>query len=230
MKRYFHHILISIICIISAIITGSLLMIAVYSLPVSNIRKNVSRSLDIYTTEGDYYSWAPEISSAQLDNFTDTLMLNIASFKGNGSVINQAMNNSYITYDDEDSKSLTLAKALSDDSINGAVIVDYPRYWHGYLIWLKPLLCFMTMSDIRILLMCFQLILAVYLIIEIYQKSSVKTAFPIGLALLCLNPVSTALCMQYACIYTLTLTSILVMLKAGYYKKNSYYTDMHPKG
>ena len=86
--------------LIASIMIGTILMIAVYCLPVSAIRINAKKSLSIYERENDTYNWAPGISSSHLDNFTDSLMINNAVFLGTGSVIDDAMNNPWLNYED----------------------------------------------------------------------------------------------------------------------------------
>lgn len=90
--------------------------------------------------------------------------------------------------------------------------VSYGRYWHGYLVFLKPLLLLFTFSDIRMMNAAIQLILACAVLLVAYRKCGVRLVLPLGLALLSLNPISTALCMQYSSIYYLMLISVLVML------------------
>lgn len=209
-------------CLLTAIVMGTLLMLAVYNLPVNAIRANVRKSISIYETENDGYYWAPWISSSHLDNYTDSLMINEAAFLGTGSVKNDAMNNPWVNYEDL-SKSQCLVRSVSQDTLEGGTVVNYARYWHGYLIWLKPLLSFMTMADIRILSMCFQFTILTCLIIELYKKGGKKLVIPFGLVILSLNPISTALCMQYACVYSITLIAALIIIRRQMYDSNNYW-------
>lgn len=79
-----------------AIVAGTILMILVYSIPIQPIRKHVTEASSIYSIEGDYYKWSQSNTTTVLDNFTDALMLNEASFIGTGNIIADAMNNPYI--------------------------------------------------------------------------------------------------------------------------------------
>lgn len=201
--------------IIFSAVLATLLIIAVYCLPVSGIRDNARKSLDIYKVENNHFSWAAGIGGTKLDNFTDAFMLNIATFSGSGSVIDDAMINYYVVYEEEEPSISWLKKGLSEDE--GAVIQEYARYWHGYLVWLKPLLLIMGLSDIRVLNMCLQFTLLLWVLLELYKKSGLKLAVPYAVAMLSLNPISTALCMGLSCIYNITLIGTLVMLKTKSY-------------
>ena len=209
--------------IIISLVVGTLAMIAVYCIPVEHIRENVRKSAVIYEKENDDYRWAPGISSTLLDNFTDAIMINNAAFIGTGSVIDDAMNNPWVDYEDVSSKPLAMLKAASEDTLENATVVNYARYWHGYLVWLKPLLYFLTVSDIRVLNMCIQFTLLFFVLIELYKKKGYRIAIPFGLAILMINPVTTALCMQLSCIYYITLIAALFMLCTDLYKKDTYW-------
>ena len=83
--------------------------------------------------------------------------------------------------------------------------VTYARYWHGYLTVLKPLLLFFTPADIRLLNMTVQFLLVALVLMLAYKRSGLSLTLPLGAAILCINPVSTALCLQYTDVYVLTL-------------------------
>lgn len=215
-------VLYTIVCIASAIILGTILMIGVYCLPVQNMRENARKSSAIYEVEGEYYSWAPNIKSSQLDNFTDALMINNATFLGTGSVIHDAMMNPFVTYDEVSTQTQYMMKSVSEDMFGGGV-VNYARYWHGYLIWLKPLLMIFTISDIRMISMCFQLVLLLAIILELYQLGGYRKVVPFTLAILSINPISTAICMQHACIYCIMLIAVYIMLRFRVYRSKDYW-------
>lgn len=147
-------------------------------------------------------------------------MLNNAVFRGSGSVVRDAMNNPYVVVGNME-QSIGLVKHLVDDNLETQV-VNYPRYWHGYLVWLKPLLMIMSYADIRILFLFLQGMLAMLTVIELYKYTGYRGVVPFGFMLLCINPISTAMCMQYACVYTITLVAAYIMLKFKVYKSSKY--------
>lgn len=224
MKSFLKSALFSIVCVIVSIVAAVLLMTAVYTIPTDRISENIKASIGYFNNEDDSYWWALGIDGTHYDNLTDALMFNAAAFPNGKSAIKDAMNNSHYDYSGEGSKSMALAKAVSGTSDPFDTIkVNYPRYWHGYLLWMKPLLYLMTMSELRVLCMCFQFILAAVLLIVLYKKYGIRIAIPFGLVILCMNPVSTALCMQYASIYCIMLISALIMVLTGMWAQNSYW-------
>ena len=214
-------------CLICAIATGTILLILVYSLPISTIRKNVNDSIYIYEQEGDYYNWAPWRDGSMLDNFTDAFMINIAAFSGTGSTAIDAMKNYWVCYPELEAQVSGrvphLLRTLKSDTYDLGTFEEYSRYWHGYLIWLKPMLCITEFANIRILNMYIQLALLILIMIELYKISGYKTVVPFFLSMLIINPVSTVLCMQYSCMYYITLISVFILLKWKLYVSHNQW-------
>lgn len=93
---------------------------AVYSLPDFNVKQNFNASQEVLNKEGDW----PPVSQyyklqTMLDNFTDLRVMMPRTVSGNS----------------------PLVSAMS--------MGDYPRYWHGYQVFLKPLASFFDYQQIR---------------------------------------------------------------------------------
>ena len=197
--------------LLAAILAGILLMTAAYLLPTARMRHNVEISLPYILSEGDRYQWAPYHNGTELDGFTDAIMLGNAIYEGQASPLQKAMVNPRAEYTPGDSVPVdSLGRYAQKEE--GYREVTYARYWHGYLLFLKPLLLFFTPSDIRLLNMTVQLLLAALVLGLCYQEKGFRLALPMGAALLCLNPISTALCFQYTDVYLLTLVFCGVLL------------------
>ena len=54
---------------------------------------------------------------------------------------------------------------------------EYARYWHGYLVFLRPLLVFFNITQIRALLYIALVILAIILLYLLYKRVNIQTAF-----------------------------------------------------
>lgn len=211
-----------ILSLLIAIIIGTLLMICVYSINTDRMIKQVQMSFPIYKQENFHYSYAPTVVSSSLDNYTDAIIINVAAFKrGNNvkQIINNALTNPRYIYPNMGPIDY-LIKAYSTDG-NGERR-NYGRYWHGYLIYIKPLLCFYSVSDIRFLNMCIQFILIMLLLLELYKKGGAKLSIPCLAGIVALNPISSALCFQYSSMYYITFISALILLKKEIYNSSSY--------
>ncbi|WP_367378090.1 hypothetical protein [Enterococcus gilvus] len=102
------------------IIIYSVLLTAVFSIPNSYLHNNQESSYKLLNSEGMY----PSLSSSdweatRLDNFTDKLMI-----------------------EKSDKKTSNFLKAAFS-------IDNYPRYWHGYQLLLRPLLVFVSYGTVR---------------------------------------------------------------------------------
>ncbi len=198
--------------IIISIILGALLLMLVYSLPIKNIIGNIANSSNIYATNEMYPQWAPDNLGSTIDNYTDSLMLNLALFPGTGSSIKDSMNSPYLHFLNSQTPIEDLFLSFSEANYEYAYLQTYPRYWHGYLTVLKPLLSVTSFSNIRMMNAYLQLILLCVVCIKLFQLGKAKALLPFGDAILVINPISTALCMQFSSIYYITLLGILSLL------------------
>ena len=199
------------VCLLLSILAGILLMTCVYILPTGRMLTQADRSLPIFENEGTSFCWAPEEKSARLDGFTDAIMLQTAVYVRDENPMKAAMRNDRMEFTEGKLDPAGSLKQYVYGDRSGYV-VDYARYWHGYLLFLKPLLLFFSLSDIRMMNAALQLILAAGVLLLAFRKRGLRLALPMGLALLVLNPVSTALSMQFSSIYYLTLLGLLIML------------------
>ena len=197
--------------LLASILAGIVLMSCVYMLPTGRMLTQADRSLPIFENEGTSFCWAPEERSARLDGFTDAIMLQTAVYVQDENPMKAAMRNDRMEFSEGKLDPAGSLKQYVYGNRSGYV-VSYARYWHGYLLFLKPLLLFFSLSDIRMMNAAFQLILAAGVLLLAFRKQGLRLALPMGLALLVINPISTALSMQFSSIYYLTLLGLLVML------------------
>ena len=224
--KFFGYVFISLL---SAVCVATVLMIAVYSLNTDKIKQNISYSLSLYEGKSTYTNFASDIPAAKIDNFGDTFLLNEAGFERGNSFSEIVYNAMYVPrydYMNLESPVQALQKAYSDTSRNplenGALISDNSRYWHGNLVFLKPLLLFMNYSDIIILGMCIQLILLIALAFELNKKGGKNLLFVFLSGIFLLNPITAALCLEISNIYSISLISAFIMLKKEIYKSPHY--------
>ena len=197
-------ILIALSLLLAAILLGTVLVTCAYILPTGRMRTNVAESFETIDTEGGSFTWAPGYAGSRLDGFTDNIMLQTAVYDGSDGALREAMLNRRMSYPKSQlSPGDALINYVYGDREGEAE--SYGRYWHGYLLFLKPLLLFFNLSDIRMFLMLAQWGLAAAAVLCAYQKGGIRLVLPLGAAIACLNPVSTAMSMQYSSIYLLML-------------------------
>lgn len=202
------------------IFLGTALIISVYLLPMEPIRDNVVKSIHLLLEEGDYPTYDGIYGYTTLENYTDALMLNIAAYDGDESVLERAMMNYRINYEGELPTS-SLDKMVNN--VGNGKKVEYSRYWHGYLITLKPLLMLFSYQEIRVINSFVIFLLLVMTVLLMYKRCGFEYVFAFSIAVLILNPTIISLSLEYSDIFYITVLSIIFLL----YKKE--WLDILPE-
>ena len=138
--------------LVIAAVAGFLLIVGVYAIPKTRMVNNINRSKELLETEGNYRYWAADVLNTQSDNFTDSLMADIAINPGTGKLLYDSMINCYVGWADTDNSSTWLLRVAGGEPLyEGYEQVVYGRYWHGYLVWMKPLLLVFNIPELRII-------------------------------------------------------------------------------
>lgn len=119
-------------------------------IPSSSLKKNVGESVNTFKNEGIYPSYGVVGRQIVLDNYTDSLMVNTAYSVDSSQPLRSAVSAVRRT----ESVNQTNQIVNLDASYTGRAKtpVFYERYWHGYLVYLRPLLVLIPYSGIRIVL------------------------------------------------------------------------------
>lgn len=148
--------------------------------------------------------------SKLLDNHTDTIMLGSALYhKPDSSVLERALNVYRAQYDDA-LPSYCLLAYVND--YEGVSVASYPRYWHGYLVFLKPLLLFTDYLGFRTLNKILLLSLTAAVIGVLVKRGQKRAVLPFVTAVLFLRPSAVAYSLQYSTIFYTSITALLVMV------------------
>ena len=190
-------------------IIGLLLLLIVFALPVNRIDRNVANSAEFLKSEGMYKHIAKWCSS-RLDNQTDTLMLSESAFDSDDSLLNKVL----FVYRGKIGKKPNYY-VLLDHYIQGIEydgVAAYPRYWHGYLLYVKPLLILFNYQTIRIINGIVQLLLNLGIIYYLNKKGLRKYIIPYILSFLMMMPVAMACSLQFSsCFYVYSFFTILLL-------------------
>lgn len=199
--------------LICGIAVGFLLLVAVYAIPVAPIAKNVilsAQALDGSWETGEipYEQLVKGYLTTQLDNTTDATMLMAAVHENDQPLLRRAINVSAYAYQGMDTALIEYARSGTENLRS----VDSARYWLGFLIWLKPLLCVFSYMDIRALQMALQLLLLGGVLLGFHRRGLSTAAPAFVLSLLAITPAITGFSMQFSSVYTLYLVAALVLL------------------
>lgn len=211
MKVFLHKCLRVILILVLSIITGYLLLMGAYSIPTGRMEQHLEASANVFLSEGAYPEVILGYKDSRLDNWTDALMLLTAVYEDGSPAYIASLKNTRPIIDGK-STAECLTSIYADHEQNGIGHYDYKRYWHGYLVLLKPLLYLMRYSSIRYLNMIVQLFLFTWVVAVLSSQKRTKLIFPIFIAWLFMNPVSTILSMQFTAVTVLMLVQLLLFL------------------
>ena len=204
MKKVFRN---SIWILPLGILLGFLLLLGIFSAPVSVDEGRVNAAAAIMKEEGSF----PEevYSRRMLDNYTDSLMLLEAADEGSEALLDRAVN-VYYTAEKGRSPVATLADQLEPGTVP-TYRHAYARYWHGFLVFLKPAFALLGFHRIRTLnlLIQYSLLMAVLLLIRRRRGAAL---FPFLLTLLFLAPMAIGKSLQFSSVYYLILIGSLLLL------------------
>lgn len=203
-----------VIVVAISVIVGGILMIGSYHLPTNLMFNNVKKSIPLFTIEGLYPSWAGLIGrkndSARLDNYSDAVMLSTAIYPTSKSKIKDAMLNPSYKYKNRNPVQSLIGYLKKTKKFT---IFYYPRYWHGYLIVLKPLIMVFDIAYIRLLNMLLQMIVVAYLTTFLGCAYGKGYGLSLFLSYLLLNPVSLSMSFHYSSVFYVTSLISIFLLK-----------------
>ncbi len=202
--------------LLGGITAGFLLLAAVYALPDEPIANNVRLSVQALdgsweTGEIPYEQLVKGYQSTQLDNSTDATMLLIAACQSDLPLVQRVVETA--TYAKQGSPYAALLQYGQTGS-EGLTVVPVARYWHGFLVFLRPLLSFLSYMDIRVLLMAVEQLMVLAVLAGFYKRSLLRYAPAFALALLCVTPAVAGFSLQFSTVFLLFLTSMLVLIFA----------------
>ncbi|MBO5039324.1 MAG: hypothetical protein J6C85_07735, partial [Alphaproteobacteria bacterium] len=108
-------------------------------------------------------------------------MLNTAAFLGRNSIFYDTITNPRTEYGGHNQVS-NLFLTAQNESLANAHIINHPRYWHGYLVFLKPLLLFFDIQNLRTINFVTQNILLLLVIFLLYRHTNFKYTLSFVLA------------------------------------------------
>jgi len=211
MKKIAVYVMQAVGILTAGLVLGTLLLMAVYALPAASVEKNVAASAEIFEREGDHptlFAW----TKTRLDDWTDALMLLNARYSGPESNLEKAMlvprrQSLYL-----DGMNTLIEENRGGIKSNDYFVASYSRYWHGYLIFLKPLLMLTDYPGIRIFNLILQTVLTVSVLAVMWKKGFRYCMVPYFVTVLSLMPIDNAFSMQYADVTYLFSIGVLLML------------------
>lgn len=197
-------------------IVGLGALILVHFLPTEPMREHVYWSLDMIEKEFEDELLVTGYPATLTGNFTDCLMLEHAIYHSEDhSVLEQATHmyrgESYVGEEDGWQPGRSLSDYLGGDTQPREV--EYGRYWHGYLVILKPLLLLTSFNSIRLFNSALQLFMVGCVVAGLCKKNAynLATGFLLSLSFLFFLSSYASLSLSI-CLY-LMLALLLIQLR-----------------
>lgn len=136
--------------IITYFILLSIFLVSLFlscAIPSSRLRSNIGKSLVTLKKEGTYPSFGLPWRKIILDNYTDPLMMNTAYSVDSSHLLKSAL--AGLRFEDSNDSVNQISNLEKLYTRQVVPKTGYERYWHGYLIFLRPLLVFFSYSGIR---------------------------------------------------------------------------------
>lgn len=160
----------------------AILMIFSYCIPNKFLLDNVNSSLATINSEGNYRVVNIGDKGSTLDNHTDGLMIKKA-IKENKNPIIESMN-----------------------------ISGYPRYWHGYQVFLRPILILGDYTFIRQIYSFILLMLLMIIIFLFFKKEQYLLSFAFLISLISVRFYLFSLSMQFSNIFIVMMLGVIFLL------------------
>ncbi len=200
------------IVVLSSVV-GVVLLWLVYLIPRDRIASNIESSDGSIRCQNEDYNM-------QNGNFYDTydtdtniiMMLEVVAPNINGSFRDSLLVPAGDYYANQwGDWADTLSKYAKDDS-GDLKYNNYARYWHGYLVILKPLFTFMDLQEIYYLHGMIMVLLTGIIFCLFYKKLKVY-AMAYALMIVSMNPIAIAQSFQLSTIwYAMQITLLLLLL------------------
>ncbi len=198
--------------VLSSIAIGFAALLAVYVIPTDNMEKHLSESVETFQREGSGPVSDIMGVETRLDNYTDALMLLSAAYSGDESIIDKSINVYRYSLSPGEDTVVSLISCYGEGT--AAVTVAFERFWHGYLLFLKPALWMMNYGQIRLVNAALLAICTGFLIIAMIRKGLRGYIIPYILSILLIDPFAIARSIQYSTVYYVaTLASLYMLIK-----------------
>ena len=200
---------------LAAAVLLTVLLVLSAMIPKSAIRENMLSSA-AFLTEGPLFGTAVEgIEGSRIDRYADSILLGIAWQYDAERPLVSVMESSYY-YTEYQNENQNLLDAVSQ---NLPANQQYLRYWHGSVSLLRPLLCFLDLSQIYALNAVVLAGLALWLLAVLCREKAFVPAFGVGMGLVMTASWFVPLSLEYTWTYLVMLAGSILAVKLAFSKK-----------
>lgn len=221
--KVYSKILKMFVMLIASIGIGYILLVMAYLIPLDGIKEKLGDSYQLLEIEGAWRKLIEGHEDTLLDNWTDSTILIETGYEYSQPAYQAALlvpECSVIDNNPTDS----FIKIYRQDTDLQIAEWNYVNYWHGYLIFMKPLMTLMTYGQIRYLNQFLQTALIGAILTLLGMRKKIWYAVPIVLSYVFLNPAVVSMSIQYNTMFMITFVQVLLILvMEDRYKKKGFW-------
>lgn len=198
-----------ILIVAIAVFAGVAALAVTYFIPQGKMKDQAWESAILMHREGlGSFMW-PTVTMTQLDGYTDGLMLNTVYTETDDGLRDILLDTRVQVRETNPMESFFEVIALENKDYR---VDTYGRYWHGYQILWRPLLCFFNYGEIRQINMALQLALVFAFLYLLFSTGERALVVPFFGMYLFLTPLSLFSSMQFSpCFYLMLLASMALV-------------------
>lgn len=204
---------------LGSVVVGTLLLVLVFCLPVDRMKEHVAGDVDEMIRDMDQipeggienYIWAKR------ETYTDTIMVQNAIEYIDGK--NPYEHAIWMFHNDVEEEywepEASLMALCGGKDTSEMFLHTYARYWHGYLVYLKPLLLFLSWEQIVWLGILVQVALMAAVFFVAIRKGRPEIAAVLLCGILFMKILLVLISLTMSVCWIITLISLLFMLLYG---------------
>lgn len=214
--------------LVGSALLGTILLVLVFCLPTGRMKQHVAANAEeILRKEGQISgNGFSDYIQTNRETYTDAIMVQNAIERiPEKNVFEHAMRMYHSDLEEDFWTPEESLKAYCDRQDTGSMYLhEYTRYWHGYLVYLKPLLLLFSWKQISVLGVLLQMLLMVATVWLSIRKKQPDVAAVMLIGFLFMKPllVLVSLTMSVCWIITLAALIFLLMKNDWLLKENRY--------
>ena len=198
--------------VLTAWIAGFLLLVLAYLIPQSRMMSSVEQSLITLEKYGGGDELLPDIPQTTMETFTDVTMVS-TSFAERGSLLEKVL---LAQMCGEIGDAGSIRKYVYSDQRDNLQLDTYARYWHGYQIFLRPLLTVINVNQIRMIGMMCMCAMVMLIIVRLVQQQRTELLIPQFVLFVLPAPFVLMINMQCYSVTFITLFMLLLLLSGRF--------------
>lgn len=202
-----------------SVLMGTLLLALVFCIPTERIKRHAEGFVRHVLDGEDVFGDHPILRHVMGDweSYTDSIMIQYAFEKvPEKNAFEHAMWAYHYDVEEEIwAAEESLRMALAGGDVSGMYLREYSRYWHGYLLYLKPLLFVMPWECLFWLGLGVQLALMAWLAALCVRQKRVGVIAAMAAGLLFMKPELMVVSLTMSVCFIITLAALIVLLSRG---------------